>query len=204
MAIMQTVERIPLREECLRLMAENDMLDNIKAHSMAVTGVALFLGRELERRGHPIDLEVVEAASLLHDLAKTRCLRTGEDHSALGGEILKRLGFSRIAAIVAQHVTLSEDGSGRDITEAELVNYADKRVCHDRIVSVRERFRDLRERYGTSSMAFQRLDDLERKTVDLERRLFLLLSMDPEEVAQGMEGIDLPEERPALKDGRLS
>jgi uncharacterized protein len=201
MTIMETVEPIPRREECLRLMAENGMLDNIKAHSLAVTGVALFLGRELRHRGHPIDLGLVEAAALLHDLAKTRCLRTGEDHSALGAEILKRLGFNRIAAIVAQHVTLSEDGSGTEITEAELVNYADKRVCHDRIVSMKERFRDLRERYGTSSKAFQRLDDLERKTADLEGRLFLLLSMDPEQVACDMKSSDLYEERPAPGDG---
>lgn len=195
-------ERIPCREECLRIMADHEMLDNIRAHSLAVAGVALFLGRALRRRGHPIDLALVEAASLLHDVAKTRCLRTGEDHSALGGEMLRRLGYSRIAAIVAQHVALSEERGEAGVTEAELVNYADKRVCHERIVTVRERFKDLRERYGTGPKAFQRLDDLERKTVALEGRLFRLLSMDPDQVGRAMEGCGPAEGAADTAEGR--
>ena len=67
---------IPPREECLRLMGEYGMLENIIAHSLKVARVALFLSMELNKKGQRVDLGLVEAASLLHDLTKTECLKT--------------------------------------------------------------------------------------------------------------------------------
>jgi len=77
------------REECLRLMERYGMLENIIAHSLEVTKVALLLSTELNRKGQTIDLCLVEAASLLHDIAKTLCIRTKEDHTQAGCRLLK-------------------------------------------------------------------------------------------------------------------
>ena len=70
-------------------------LKNIVAHSLEVTRVALFLSAELNKRGQRIDLRLVEAASLLHDIAKTECLRTKEDHTQAGYHLLEEIGIRK-------------------------------------------------------------------------------------------------------------
>ena len=70
---------IPSKEECLRLMTQYGMLSHIVDHSIQVTRVALYLAKELRKRGQRIDVSLVEAASLLHDLTKAKSLRTRED-----------------------------------------------------------------------------------------------------------------------------
>ena len=116
---------VPNRDECLRLMDRYGMLENIVKHSLTVTKVARFLSNELNKKGQRIDLAVVEAAALLHDLAKTECLETRKDHAQQGFRLLKDLGYERIAAVVAQHIEVSSGGDSASVTEEEAVNYAD-------------------------------------------------------------------------------
>jgi hypothetical protein len=65
------------------------------------------------------------------------------------------------------------------VSEEEVVNYADKRVQHDRIVSLKERFVDLKERYGKKQSSFELLDDLEKATSELEVKIFSILEIHP-------------------------
>ncbi|MGB9627641.1 MAG: HDIG domain-containing metalloprotein [Thermodesulfobacteriota bacterium] len=173
---------IPNREECLRLMGDFGMLENIIDHSLEVARVALFLSEELNKRGQKIDLALIEAASLLHDLTKTECLRTKEDHALKGCQVLERMGYSRVGEVVAQHIWLIKEGDPSMVSEEEIVNYADKRVMHDRIVSLKERFNDLRRRYGENSKALQYMEHLERMTYEIEQKIFLILKIDPDDL----------------------
>jgi len=173
---------IPNREECLRLMDDFGMLENIIDHSLEVARVALFLSKELNKRGQKIDLALVEAASLLHDLTKTECLRTKEDHALKGCQVLERMGYPRVGEVVAQHIWLIKEGDPSIVSEEEIVNYADKRVMHDRIVPLKERFNDLRERYGENPKALQSMERLERLSYDIEQKIFLILQIDPNDL----------------------
>jgi len=179
---MNCIETIPTREECLRLMGEYGMLENIISHSLAVTRVALFLSVELNKKGQKIDLRLVEAASLLHDLTKTECLRTKEDHARTGSQLLKRIGYERVAEIVARHIWLGKEVNRSCVCEEEIVNYADKRVMHDRIVSLEERFRDLKERYGKVGRAEDYMEHLQDETFGIESKIFLILQADPNDL----------------------
>lgn len=179
---MNCAETIPTREECLRLMGEYKMLENIISHSLAVTKVALFLSVELNKRGQRIDVRLVEAASLLHDLTKTECLKTKEDHAMTGSQLLKGMGYERVGEIVARHIWLGKEGDPSCICEEEIVNYADKRVMHDRIVSLEERFRDLKERYGKHGRAEDYLEHLQKEICGIENRIFLILQTDPNDL----------------------
>ena len=170
---------IPTREECLRLMARYGMLENIVSHSLEVAKVALFISSELNKRGQGIDLVLVEAASLLHDLAKTECLKTKEDHALTGAQLLKGMGYERIGEIVAQHIWLRGTGDPLRVTEEEVVNYSDKRVMHDSVVSLEERFRDLKERYGCNQKAMDYLERLQEEIYKIENKIFLLLPFGP-------------------------
>lgn len=170
---------IPTREECLRLMSQYGMLKNIVSHSLEVARVALFISSELNKKGQTIDLRIVEAASLLHDLTKTECIQTKEDHAQTGSRLLKEIGYERIGEIVAQHIWLEAAGDPSRVTEEEIVNYADKRVMHDRVVSLDERFTDLKERYGKSRKAMDYLERLRKELYGVENKIFFILQFDP-------------------------
>jgi putative nucleotidyltransferase with HDIG domain len=171
---------VPSKEECLRLMGEYGMLENIVSHSLKVARVALFLSVELNKKGQRIDTGLVEAASLLHDLTKTECLRTKEDHALTGSRLLKGMGYERVGEIVAQHIWLGKEEDSSSVSEEEIVNYADKRVMHDRIVSLEERFNDLKERYGENLRAMDYLGRLQKEIYGIENKIFFILQIDPD------------------------
>ena len=177
------------RDECLKLMIRYGMLENIIHHSIEVTRVALYLSKELNRKGQRIDLGLVEAASLLHDLAKTECFKTKEDHAQAGSRLLKGLGYERVGEVVGQHVWLSKRSDPASVSEEELVNYADKRVRHDEIVSLEERFRDLKDRYGRDRPAIDYLERMEEAILEVEHKIFLILDMNPDDLRQLQPGV---------------
>lgn len=163
-------------------MEQQGMLENIMAHSLEVCKIALLLSGELNKRGQRIDLGLVEAASLLHDIAKTVCLRTKEDHTQAGYHLLKEIGYERVGEIVAQHVWLSKEGDPLSVSEEEIVNYADKRVRHDQIVSLEERFLDLRNRYGKDQRSIAYLEKMEKTILGIENKIFLILKIHPDDL----------------------
>jgi putative nucleotidyltransferase with HDIG domain len=163
-------------------MSQNGMLDHIVDHSIKVTKVALFLSTELNKKGQGIDLFLVEAASLLHDLTKTESFKTNEDHAKTACQLLKRMGYEKVGEVVAQHVWLSHEVYPSSVSEEEVVNYADKRVMHDRVVSLGERFNDLRDRYGKDQRAFDYLKRLEMTIQEIENKIFHILQIDPNDL----------------------
>jgi uncharacterized protein len=173
---------IPTREECLKLMGECGMLENIIAHSLEVAKVALFISTELNKRGQRISLDLVEAASLLHDLTKTECLKTKEDHAKTGSQLLEEMGYKRVGEVVGQHIWLGREGDPLSISEEEIVNYADKRVMHDHIVSLEERFNDLKDRYGKDQRAIDYLGRMEKEIYGIEHKIFFILQIDPNDL----------------------
>jgi uncharacterized protein len=175
-------ELIPTREECLSLMSQSEMLSHIIDHSIQVTRVALYLAIELNKRGQNLDLHLVEAASLLHDVTKSECLKTREDHAQTASQLLKGMGYIRVGEIVAEHVHLTRQIDPLRVTEEEIVNYADKRVRHHRIVSLEERFCDLMDRYGKNERAVEQMELLKRVTVKIQNKIFSILEIDPGDI----------------------
>ena len=116
-------------------MAKYCMLPNIIAHSRQVMRVSLVIIDNL-KNGVSINRNLVIAAALLHDITKTRSLETREPHDQSGGELLRELGFPRVGEIVEQHVILLDFNPQEKLEEREIINYADKRVMHDRVVSL--------------------------------------------------------------------
>lgn len=176
---------IPSPSECLNLMAFHGMLPHIREHSLRVTQVALFLGQALAAAGLPLRLPLIEAGALLHDLGKTPCLKNGQKHAEWGAALLTELGYPEVAQIVKEHVYLDRDPAVMQAPgETEVVNYADKRVLHTRVVTLSERFADLLERYGRTPEARARLAALEIKFQALEDRIFDPLDLNPVDLLQ--------------------
>ena len=158
------------------------MLEHIVRHSLEVARVALFLSLELNKKGQKIDLGLVEAASLLHDLSKTECLRTKRNHAKVGCQLLKGMGYERVGEVVAHHIRLEKEGNPLALSEEEIVNYADKRVMHDRIVPLEERFNDLMERYGKQPNGREILEQLKKEICGIENKIFMFLRIDPDDL----------------------
>ncbi len=170
---MQHNNSSPTRQRCLELIEASDMLPHIKRHSLAVCRVAVVLAQTLNEHGAQYDLAAIEAAALLHDITKTRSLSTGENHSLTGAATVAALGYHTIADIIRQHVT--PDSCPQGLTAAHIVSYADKRVLHDRVVPLHERFEYLKIRYGKSPLDIRRIDAAHVRTRHIETRIAEML-----------------------------
>jgi putative nucleotidyltransferase with HDIG domain len=161
-------------------MEAHAMLPNIREHSFRVMQVADRLGQALAAAGFELHLPLISTGALLHDIGKTACLGTTDNHAQLGADILASLGFPELAQVVMEHVRLNDEAAdSRPLREAEVVNYADKRVLHAQVVTLAERFADLQVRYGRTPSARVRIAAMEIKTQTLEGRLFAPLNLGP-------------------------
>ena len=185
---MSSTDRIPSREECDELMARYCMLPNIIAHSRQVMRVSLAITDNL-KKGVSINRNLVMAAALLHDITKTRSLRTREHHDQSGGELLRELGFASVGEIVKQHVILLDFNPQDKLEEREIVNYADKRVMHDRIVSLAQRVEDLIQRYGATEEIRNQIRLNERMICAIEKKIADSMSMDLDGAIQRIQTI---------------
>ncbi len=155
--------RIPGEEECRALMADVLKVDKgIIDHCRAVAEVAAAMGKEINDSGGKLNLELITASALLHDLARDQ-----SRHAVKGAWRLRKMGFPEVADIVAVHMDIGcRDGSqglkpgvlrsegrkyqstGVPVSEAELVFLADKLVEGSKKVTLEERFVPKMEKFG--------------------------------------------------------
>jgi len=173
----------PDRRTCLLILKRECVPVHILEHSMRVAQVTVCLGFFLKKAGIGIDLPLAEAGALLHDVSKMRSIEAREDHAEGGAKLLLALGLDDVAGIVRQHVHLSPEWDPvRGISEAVLVNYADKRVRHTEIVTLSDRFEDLACRYGTTPERRARIEAMCEVTRDIEKNIFVRLRIAPEKI----------------------
>ena len=152
------------------------MLGHIRAHSLAVAQVATSLALDAQKAGLDVDVQLVRASALLHDLAKTYTIRHGGNHSQLGGAWAQELtGNPLLASGVIHHVYWPWVVDIRLFFLPLTIIYADKRVRHDSIVTLDERFEDLYSRYGTTGYARERMAQSQRQSEAIENALNLIL-----------------------------
>jgi len=72
----------------------------------------------------------------------------------------------------------------RPLAEEHVLFYADKRVVHDEIVTLDDRFVYLEKTYGKTPEAIKRLNLMKEETLFLERRIFDVLDFMPMDVAR--------------------
>jgi len=191
----------PTLEECLNLMKDYNMLENIVQHSLMVNEVGLWLSEELNKTGENIDLAKVQAGALLHDITKTKSITTGENHAETGSELLEKLGFKSISEIVRQHVLTDDNTNSPLISEIEIVNYADKRVLHSKVVTLRERFDDLMTRYGINQERVCLISRSKNRTIEVEKKIFSRLDITPDALLSiTIESCTLKPQRYSRKD----
>lgn len=151
------------------------MLENVRRHSLEVGRIATALAKRAFALGMNIDVDACRASALLHDIAKTWCIREGGSHAIIGASwIVQETRHYAVAQGALLHVhwpwELPKDQAICCLPI--FVLYADKRVRHDRCVSLKERFDDLIARYGKTAQARAGI----RKSFDQAARIESLLS----------------------------
>lgn len=134
-ALGRKPEEVPDRAECEEMWEHYGTPEQVRRHCIAVADVAVRLGKMLLARGRyseeTMNLDLIESAALLHDVARSRSL-----HAEEGAKILIREGYPEVADIIRQHHQLD----GEVLDEAAIVYLADKLVYKDQEVTLRERF----------------------------------------------------------------
>ncbi len=172
--------KIPTLEQCFQIIDKMEMLAHIVDHSIQVCRVAILLTDQLKAAGIELNYGLVQASSLLHDITKTRSFTTGENHAYTGYQLISDMGYNEVGYIIGQHVRLKHYPTQKIFGEADIVNYADKRVLHDKIVSLKERMDYILERYGQKPEHQQRIKSLWEKTEGMEAAIFRNLIFPPE------------------------
>jgi len=172
---MSNDSNIPDDRHCFRIMEQWNMLPHIRRHSIMVSRVALCIAEALNASGADFNLAEIQAASLLHDITKTKSIQSGENHAVSGARLIAGLGYPEIADIILQHIN-PHDG-GEHITAGEIVSYADKRVLHEEVVNLDARFAYLLERYGKSTDALRRIDDSRRRAQAIEEKIIAHITL---------------------------
>jgi putative nucleotidyltransferase with HDIG domain len=187
--------QIPGIDTCIALMNEYAMLPNIRRHSLLVARIAELLAHHLQETlpaGQAHDQDFCVNGALLHDIAKTPCIKEGCEHAATGAEICRKHGFPEIAEIVAGHIILQEfslEKYKKGLFPArEIVYYADKRVRHDAIVSLAERQEYILENYGGDNERVQQgIRKNFRRCGQLEDALFSFLDFPSDQLRHQVE-----------------
>jgi CTP:molybdopterin cytidylyltransferase MocA len=130
-------------DECRVLMKKVSKLPGpLIDHCHRVASVAAALARSVNAGGGTLDINLVQSAARVHDVA-----RMEKNHAAAGARLLHAMGFPAMAALVASHmdIRLSRDSP---VDEAQIVHLADKLVAGTRLVSLKQRFDAKLKKYG--------------------------------------------------------
>lgn len=185
---------------------------HVMAHMKKVAAVSLFLGEKLHRAGEKINQTLLRQAALLHDILKlcdfpqldltyfdqdvtaeeiqfwSQLIKSchAKGHVQAAYEVLMELGEPVLAHMVKKHrfgslINVKE----KPLTwEEKILYYADKRVLHDRIVSIAERLKDGKKRYFPDGNIPENDGPVEKALYELEKELLTPAGLKPEEITE--------------------
>jgi putative nucleotidyltransferase with HDIG domain len=185
---------------------------NVQNHCRMVAHVAMEVAKAYVRKGEIINANLLYVGAMLHDMARACDFRTierskltpfvsdaqwdkmvdlrerhlGQDHAMIAFDHLRERGYTDTAEIIRTHEAagLVLEPNAYDLIEKKILYYADKRVKHEGIVDLGERFRDGRERYGLGDTPEQikLYSDVELYALALEKELFNGLDIGPGDI----------------------
>ena len=204
---------LPTCKECLAIIEEHHVPPHIVRHSLAVAKLAVFLAQRLKEKGLTVDVDLVDRACMLHDIAricdfkeldygrferditerdkaKWRQLRAKYKeipHEYAACDILKDK-FPVLALTIKKHryMALLDEEEPPNTWEEKLVYYADKRVMHERIVTLEERLTEGHKRnvlfYDTEAQRRAIIAEVDSLIFRLEKEIFDEIGLNPLEV----------------------
>jgi uncharacterized protein len=134
---------LPSREQAIALLRKNLCAPQVIRHCVAVADLAMETANILQSKGYKINVELVEAGALLHDLGRSKTHTI--DHAIVGSQIAQSIGLpDSVIRIIKRHVgagisteEAKKLGWPRDVytpqsLEEKVVSYADKLISHSK------------------------------------------------------------------------
>lgn len=160
---------IPSLKECEMLLNIENVPLEVRNHSQAVAFFASELARRLNDAGCSLDLPLIQAAGVLHDIAK------GEHNHALKGA--ERLAdYPEVAEIVASHMDICVSPSEFP-DEKEIIYLADKLVKKDQLIGLQSRFAFALEKYKDDPLIKQKVMERLENALTIKDKIEALLKM---------------------------
>lgn len=167
---------VPSREEALKILRNAHCGKNVIRHAETVASLAVEMAEICRERGLKVDVGLVEAGALLHDLGRSKTHSV--NHAVVGAEIAESLNLPKeVVSIIKRHVgggissqEAKKLGWPKDVyvpqtLEEKLVAYADKLVEGSRRVNIEKTVRQLSDDIPAS--AIQRIWKLHDEIVTL-------------------------------------
>jgi uncharacterized protein len=165
------VNKLPTKEEALKLLKQTGCSDSVIEHCKSVTCLALFFAERLAKNGIAVDMSLIEVGGLLHDIGRSKT--HGVSHGYRGGLVAKALNLpDELVKIIERHV-----GAGIVTTEAvelglpkrdympetleeKIVAYADNLIDHNKRVSFQASLANFSKKLGQGHPAVERFKKL--------------------------------------------
>jgi len=168
-------------DEALFILATIGTPANVMEHCRAVAAVGERLAEALKPHIPSLDVALVRAGCLLHDMA-----RLLPNHAVLAQEVLTNLGLSRLGGVVGQHMVMTREPVGTPgVSEAELVYLADKLVAKNELVGLDEREARAFRKMGRRLEAAERIRARTRDARAIAEKVAVTLGRPFDEVLRG-------------------
>jgi radical SAM family uncharacterized protein len=174
--------------------------EHVIRHCLTVSEVAGRIGAALADAGFASDLDLIKAAALLHDIARTEAR-----HAEVGAALLRKRGYARVADIVSRHMDHRFPERLEEITELDAVCLGDRVTRESVCVGFEARMEDLFARFSHDSRAMERIKENTARSRAfiraLEERLGRSLDAICGVSAPGLDGLLLRVEKPGRYAG---
>ena len=139
---------VPGRDQAMALLHSLGLPEGILTHSKGVARVAAEAARIISAAGVPIDVRLVEAAALLHDIDKLDTRGGNGQHGQVAADRLVEMGHAELAAPVASHpvTCLLDDRCFPRGWPSVIVSIADRHVAQA-FLTIDERIDDMQQRH---------------------------------------------------------
>ena len=177
---------IPTEEQAKALWEKYHLPPQKRVHVALVAKVATFFAKRINQLNQSdqlsINVELLNVAALLHDIDKVIPKLPGERHPDTAVRVLKEEGMDEVADIVKTHSlhSILNPSISPKTWEEKLLYLADKMVKYE-IITVDKRFALWRAEH-LPPQAIDELDLCYPKVKHLEKEVFDLIGMKPEEV----------------------
>jgi uncharacterized protein (TIGR00295 family) len=179
----ESKDKIPCEEEALEMLTRYGVDKKVIEHSKAVYKKALELAEKIIRKGlATVNIDLISAGALLHDIGRYN--ENSLRHGVIGGELLRKLGYSPdLARIVERHVLcgISKKLAKKydfpadrkyipETIEELIICFADKLVAGRRSVDLKKRYSYWIKKYGKNPLleeSMKRINRIEKKILKL-------------------------------------
>lgn len=151
--------------EIQKIYEEFNTPPNVIGHMRVVADFASQLCDKFTAKGYNVDKDLVVTAALLHDVLRA----SHHNHESEMANILNAKAHPELANLVLKHGFFEIDNL--KTWEEKILYYADKRVDHTTVVSLKVRMEEGKKRNFKSTDDIAKVEEAEKKVIQLEQEI---------------------------------